>query len=123
MYNKYIAEVKKKYSSCDVYEGSIFFGCVIKNLDDVKGFPELSIVVGENTFNFGRDKFVTSFKAGDYYIGMAMIDKIDGDYWLVGSNFMRDRYIIFNCENKTIGISGADHLLSYGFLLTLMILL
>ena len=124
VYDKYIAEVRKKYTTCEVFNGTIFFGCVIKSLEDVKGFPELSVMIGEETFTFGVDKFVTSFKADDgNFVALAMVDKLDGDLWMVGTNFMRGRYMIFNGENKTIGISGAENKIAFGLVLALLLLL
>ena len=119
---EYTGQVKKKYSSCDYYMDSKLFGCVVKNLDDINGFPDISIFIGEEEIKILHESFVYSLKIGDYYVAVALLKQVDDNVWIAGTSFMDDRYMIFNAENKTIGISsGGEGKFTLGILLVLLI--
>jgi hypothetical protein len=123
VYTLYTEEVKKKYSNCMVYADIGLFGCPIKDLNDINDFPDLHLMFDSNKITIPKNQLVFATKSGSTFYGIMLLVPIDSNLWLLGTNFMRGHYIVYNYDNKTIGISNGAENLKIAILLMLLLII
>ena len=113
VYQFYVTKAMSHYgvNNCGLIEGINLFGCIVSSTSDIHGFPEFRVQFQQHSFGVVRNQMVQVYYTDtNQYLAVLMMEVInDNNLLLLGDTFIRGHYLVFNFDNKTIGISAATH--------------